>query len=164
MYEDWELPDELPSEDADSIREQGLDEKAVTVVGVFEHAAPNADEGLIQRFVLLQDREERKVPIWIGPFEAFAIHTAIEGQVLDRPMTHDLIRLLINRLGAHVDQVIVDDLWQETYYAKLHLTRADESFEIDCRPSDAIAIAVRTGAPIFVAERVFETVTPPDLT
>ncbi len=157
---DWEPSDDRQPEDGEERGERRLDEKRVTVVGVFEHGEPGPQGTPPQTFVLLQDRHERKVPIWIGRYEAFAISTAIEGEQLDRPMTHDLIRLIFERIGATVDHVIVDDLWQETFYAKLCITHGESHYEIDCRPSDAIAIAVRTKAPIFVAEPVFDAVEP----
>lgn len=159
LFKDWDSPeDEIPDEGLPG--ERVLNEKEVTIVGVFEHG-PAAGGGT-ETFVLLQDREERKVPIWIGRFEAIAISTALDGTQLDRPMTHDLIRILLERIGATVDQVIVDDLFEGTYYAKLYITLNDRSYEIDCRPSDAIAIAVRTKAPIYVAESVFRSVERPD--
>lgn len=160
LFGDWEPSDEPEPEDAQQRGERRLNEKQVSVVGVFEHGEPDSQASPPQTFVLLQDRSERKVPIWIGRYEAFAISTALEGEQLDRPMTHDLIRLLLERLGASVDHVIVDDLWQETFYAKVCITQGEQAHEIDCRPSDAIAIAVRTKAPIYVAESVFEAVEP----
>jgi bifunctional DNase/RNase len=123
----------------------------VSVEGVFA-AETN---GSIQRFVLLGDGE-RKVPILIGPFEAQAISLPLEGAQPDRPMTHDLLRTIIERLGATLDRVVIDDLWSTTYYAKLHLQRGKETMEIDVRPSDAIALAVRFEAPIFVSEGILD--------
>jgi bifunctional DNase/RNase len=161
IFGDWQPSDDGPADDT-PIGERKLNEKEVKVVGVFEHAEVGSEGSGPQTFVLLQDRRERKVPIWIGRFEAFAISTALQGEQLDRPMTHDLLKTTIERLGATVDRVIVDDLWQETFYAKLILQQHDQIIEIDCRPSDAIALAVRTKAPLFVAESVFETVSPPE--
>ena len=159
LFGDWEPSDDLPDDDAPS-GERKLNEKEVKVLGVFQHGDPDASPASLQTFVLLQDRRERKVPIWIGRFEAFAIQTALQGEQLDRPMTHDLIRTILDRLGITLDHVIIDDLWQETFYAKLCLVSGGQPYEIDCRPSDAIAIAVRTKSPIYVAESVFETVDP----
>jgi len=154
LFGDWE-PSDDDGGDEEETGERKLDEKEVAVVGVFEHATEGRS---VETFVLLQDREERKVPIWIGRYEAIAISTALAGEQLDRPMTHDLITIIFKRLGITVDHVIVDDLWQETFYAKLNLIWNDQPYEIDCRPSDAIAIAVRTKAPIYVAEAVFRSV------
>lgn len=158
----WDLfgDSEGGSGDPDEPQEQGprdLDEKEVKVVGVFEHPE-GALGGGATTFVLLQDNHGRKVPIWIGKYEAVAISMTIAGDEFDRPMTHDLARLIIDRLGATVERVIVDDLFQETFYAKLVLNQEDRQIEIDCRPSDAIAIALRAKAPIFVAEAVIASV------
>ncbi|MCU0317037.1 MAG: bifunctional nuclease family protein [Fimbriimonadaceae bacterium] len=109
----------------------------------------------IQRFVLLTDGE-RKLPIVIGLYEATAITLPIEGQQPDRPMTHDLLRNILERLEAVVDRIVIDDLWGSTYYAKIFLKFGNEEIVIDSRPSDAIALAVRTDAPIYVAERILD--------
>jgi uncharacterized protein len=123
----------------------------VSIEGVF--VADNA--GNISRFVLLSDGE-RKLPILIGPFEAHAISLPLEGTRPDRPMSHDLIRNILDRLDVFLDRVVIDDLWNTIYYAKLYLKKGEEEIEIDARPSDAIAIAVRFDAPIFVAEGILE--------
>lgn len=83
---------------------------------------------------------------------------ALEGDVPDRPMTHDLLKNVIERMGGSVERIIVDDLWQSTFYAKITIVRNGESLEIDSRPSDAIALALRVHAPIYVAEPVFESI------
>lgn len=121
----------------------------VTIEGVF--GAEN--NGNIQRFVLLGDGE-RKVPILIGPFEATAISLVLEGKTPDRPMTHDLLATVIGRLGGSLDRVVIDDLWNTTYYAKIYLRVGDRETEIDCRPSDAIALALRCESPILVADGI----------
>lgn len=123
----------------------------VQVEAVFMTQAGND----IQRFVMLSDGD-RKLPIVIGPFEATSITLALDGQQPDRPMTHDLMRTMIERLDARIDRIVIDDLWGSTYYAKMYLTRGSEEFEIDSRPSDAIALAVRFEAPIFVADGILE--------
>jgi bifunctional DNase/RNase len=122
----------------------------VSVMGVFSGAADNQ----VQRFVLLRDDEGRQLPIMIGPFEAQAILMPLEGAQPDRPMTHDLLKSVMERLGAVLDRIVIDDLWSSTYYAKLYLRTADEEFEMDSRPSDAIALAIRYGAPIFASEGI----------
>jgi bifunctional DNase/RNase len=121
------------------------------IEGVF--AAENS--GQISRFVLLSDGE-RKLPILIGPYEAQAISLPLEGTRPDRPMTHDLLRNVIDRLNATLDRVVIDDLWNTIYYAKLYVRKGDEELEIDARPSDAIAMAVRFEAPIFVSEGILD--------
>ncbi len=112
----------------------------------------------VQRFVLLSDGE-RKLPIVIGPFEATSITLALEGQHPDRPMTHDLMKSIIERLDTRVERIVIDDLWGSTYYAKIVFSKDGEEMEIDSRPSDAIALAVRFEAPIYVAEGILEQAT-----
>jgi bifunctional DNase/RNase len=107
------------------------------------------------RYVMVTDGE-RKLPIMIGGFEAHAISTTLENVRPDRPMTHDLLRNILERLDVGVDRVVIDDLWNEIYYAKIYVKTDKEEFEVDARPSDAIAIAVRFAAPIFVAEGILE--------
>lgn len=114
--------------------------------------------GTVQRFVQLQDDDGRVLPISIGPFEAMAISLALEGAQLDRPMTHDLMRVLVERLDGVLDRVVIDDLWNSTYYAKLYIRKGDEELEIDSRPSDAIALAVRFNAPIYVIDSILDSV------
>jgi len=105
--------------------------------------------------VILQDIAETTVlPIWIGVFEANAIALEMEHVETPRPMTHDLIRSILGELSAQVERVVVTDLRDSTYYAEIHLRRQERLIVIDSRPSDALAIAVRTKAQIFVAEEV----------
>lgn len=107
--------------------------------------------------VLLKDPEgEDVVPIWIGFFEASAIATQLEKVKLARPMTHDLMRNILDALGAKVLRIEVTDLRDNTYFALIHIEFDGEHYEIDSRPSDAIALALRVGAPIFVNEEVIE--------
>lgn len=157
MFSDWQddegPPDEF--EELEHIEPRRLDEKEVRVVGVYEHQETGMPP---QYFVLLQDNRGRRVPIWIGKYEALSISMALEGDVPDRPMTHDLMKNIIERMGGSVERIIVDDLWQSTFYAKITIARNGESLEIDSRPSDAIALALRVHAPIYVAEPVFESI------
>jgi bifunctional DNase/RNase len=125
----------------------------VSIEGVF--AAESS--GNISRFVLLSDGQ-RKLPILIGPYEAQAITLPLEGVTPDRPLTHDLLRNIMDRLECSVDRVVIDDLWNTTYYAKLYLKdKANEEMEIDSRPSDAVALAIRFDAPIYVADGILES-------
>ena len=135
-------------------RPRSLHEKEVKVMGVFAHQ----DQGTVaNHFVLLRDNRGRRVPIFVGQFEAWAISLALEGDSPDRPFTHDLLKLILERLDARVEQVIIDDLWNEVFYAKIGLTQKNgEAMEIDARPSDAIALALRSRAPIYMAETVLE--------
>ena len=128
-----------------------LQEKEVEVIGVFE---PADQPPGTQAFVALRDKQGRTIQIWIGLFEATSISVALRKEGLIRPLTHDLIKALLERLGAKVERVLIDDLWQSTFYAKLCLSRNGDQMEIDCRPSDGIALGVRYNAPIWVAEDV----------
>lgn len=107
--------------------------------------------------ILLREREgSRRLPIIIGAFEAQAIALELEGIRPPRPLTHDLIKNLVDNLGATVVEVIVDELRENTFFAKIVLDVSSLTNEIDARPSDAIAIAVRTQSPIYVAEAVMD--------
>lgn len=99
----------------------------------------------------------RRLPIIIGSFEAQSIALEMEGIKPPRPLTHDLLKNLIDNLGATVTEIIIDELKENTFYAKIKIEVATLSNEIDSRPSDAIALAVRTGAPLYVAEDVMRT-------
>jgi hypothetical protein len=107
--------------------------------------------------VILKDLEEKKaIPIWIGIFEASAIATEIEKITFSRPMTHDLLNEIVKLLNTQVVRVEIHDLRNNTFFANIHLLRDGTQIVVDARPSDAIAIALRAGAPIFVDERVIE--------
>ncbi len=105
--------------------------------------------------VILKDPEDRRaLPIWVGIFEANAIALELEKVSTPRPMTHDLLKNILDGLGITVQQIIVNDLKENTFYATIDLNYNGSVVSIDARPSDAIAIALRTNAPIFVAENV----------
>ena len=107
--------------------------------------------------VILKDKEgDRVLPIWVGLFEANAIALQIENVATPRPMTHDLLRNIITDLEGRVDRIVVSDLKENTFYAVVHLTVRGERVAVDARPSDAIALALRTRAPIMVEETVIE--------
>lgn len=107
--------------------------------------------------VILRDEEgQRVLPIWVGIFEANAIALQIENVTTPRPMTHDLLRNVIHDLKATVERIVVCDVQDNTFYALIHLTRDGQPMAIDARPSDAIALALRTRAPIFVEEAVLD--------
>ena len=108
--------------------------------------------------VILKDSENKlNLPIWIGLLEATAMATELEGIKMARPMTHDLLRSLLGELGAVVEAIEVTDLRENTYYALIHLDIAGRRLTIDCRPSDAISLALRTKSPIYVAKKVLES-------
>ncbi len=98
----------------------------------------------------------RFLPIWIGANEATAIALALEGIEPQRPLTHDLLKLVTERLGAKVDRVVVTDLEDGTFYADLVMTRNGEELTVSSRPSDAIALAARTKSPLFAAAAVID--------
>lgn len=107
--------------------------------------------------VILRDADgQRALPIWVGIFEANAIALQIENVATPRPMTHDLLRNVIQDLKATVERIVVCDVHDNTYYALIYVTREGQTMAIDARPSDAIALALRTRAPIFVEETVIE--------
>ena len=108
--------------------------------------------------VILKDKQgERVLPIWVGVPEANAIALQIENVSTPRPMTHDLLRNIITDLDGRVDRVVVSDLKDNTYFAVIHLTVRGEPVAVDARPSDAIALALRTRSPILVEEAVIES-------
>ena len=114
--------------------------------------------------VILKDKEgDRVLPIWVGLFEANAIALQIENVATPRPMTHDLLRNIITDLDGRVDRIVVSDLKENTFYAIVHLTVRGERVGVDARPSDAIALALRTRAPILVDETVIENAKCVDL-
>lgn len=110
-----------------------------------------------QRVVILKEKDsDRYLPIWIGPAEADAIAVRLQEVAVARPLTHDLLRSVIDSLGASVDYVIVNDLSNDTFFARIMLQIDGRVMEIDSRPSDAIALAVRVQVPIFADESVLE--------
>lgn len=107
--------------------------------------------------VILRDNQSQLfLPIWIGVYEANAIALKIEGVEPPRPMTHDLLRLVLDRLEARVEKIVISDLQESTFFAVIHVEHAGKSLGIDARPSDAIALALRTEAPIFVLQSVLD--------
>jgi bifunctional DNase/RNase len=109
------------------------------------------------RIVVLREEEgERFLPIWIGPFEADSITMQLQGMEVHRPLTHDLLKNVIETLGAEVLHILINGLERNTYFARIVLDVDGDSVEIDSRPSDAIALAVRVSAPIYVTEEVME--------
>jgi len=99
---------------------------------------------------------ERFLPIWIGPAESDAIAMKLQGVVISRPMTHDLLRSVIDALGASVDYIVVNDLKNDNFFAKILLRVDGHQIEVDSRPSDALALAVRVEVPIYVDESVMD--------
>jgi bifunctional DNase/RNase len=104
--------------------------------------------------VLKEEDEERYLPIWIGPFEADAITIGLQNVEMTRPLTHDLLKAVIDHMDASVSHIQVNDLKNDTFYAQIVVEQNGRKLEIDSRPSDAIALAVRVGVPIYVATDV----------
>ena len=110
-----------------------------------------------QHVVILKEKgADRYLPIWIGPFEANAIAIKITGVKPDRPITHDLMASAMAELGIAIAKIVVSSLADEVFYARIHMRQDGREIDVDARPSDAIALAVRLECPIFVAEEVFE--------
>ncbi len=107
--------------------------------------------------VVLKDGQDKVyLPIWVGIFEANAIALQLEEVATPRPMTHDLLRNVMDQLEAHVTRVVINDLRESTFYATIHVEMRERTVTIDARPSDAIALALRTSAPIFVDQSVLD--------
>jgi bifunctional DNase/RNase len=167
LFGDWR-PDEEGRGQNDEFRAEpenrmrrALNEKEVKIVNVYE-AVPDGTAGQPAQhttFVLLRDNRGRELRIYVLRDVALAISLAIEAETPDRPFTHDLMKNILERLGVTVERVTIDDLWQETFYARITLDHKGETLDIDARPSDAIALALRYRAPIYVAEAVLEATT-----
>ena len=114
--------------------------------------------------VLREVDGQRVLPIWVGVFEANAIALQVESVQTPRPMTHDLLRTVISELGGEVERIVVSELKENTFYALLHVRSARGNHAIDARPSDAIALALRAGAGIFVEETVVQNARTLDMT
>jgi bifunctional DNase/RNase len=109
------------------------------------------------RIVILKDtNSDRYLPIWIGPCEADAITIELQEMPPQRPLTHDLLKSMIRELGGKVVHILINDLRHDVYYARIVVDIGGKQIEVDSRPSDAVALAVRTKVPIFVAETVME--------
>lgn len=115
--------------------------------------------------IILRDPKSNAVlPIWVGIFEANAIALQIEKISTPRPMTHDLLRIIIKQLKAAVTRIVICDLKENTFYAKIQIKSNGTEITIDSRPSDAIALALRTGSPIYVEDSVIEKAKKTDMT
>ena len=125
--------------------------KAVTI------ASLNMDPVTNSPIVILKEIEgDQTLPIWIGLLEATAIASEIEGVTFSRPMTHDLLKNILDKTDTKVKRIEICDLKDNTYYAIIHVTSKGKALSIDSRPSDALAIALRTRAPIFVSDEVLK--------
>lgn len=123
----------------------------VTIAGLTMD--PNSNSPVI---VLKTEEDQRLVPIWIGLLEATSIASAIQNVTFERPMTHDLFKDLTEIMGYMVARVEISELKDNTFYARMYFESPQDAFDMDARPSDAIAIALRFGAPIYVDDAVIE--------
>ncbi len=115
------------------------------------------DESVTAPVVVLREKHGKRIlPIWIGQAEAISIAYALEEIATERPLTHDLIKLIIDGFGAKLEKVVINDLRDNTYFARLIFKINSSIISIDARPSDSIAIALRTKSPIFVAKSVMD--------
>ena len=171
LFGDWRPEDEWrgSSEGAplepENRGQRALNEKEVKVVNVWEgiyepSGAFQSTAGLSGSsqtfFVQLRDNRGREFRIFVLKEMAYSISLALENESPDRPFTHDLMKNILDRLGATIERVTIDDLWQDTFYAKVTVAHNGQTMDIDARPSDAIALALRFRAPIYVAEYVLE--------
>lgn len=110
-----------------------------------------------QHVVILREAErERYLPIWIGSWEAQSIAMKLQGVDVERPLTHDLLAGVLEELGVRVRRIVVSDLADDTYRARIILSRGEDDYDVDARPSDAIALAVRVSAPIYATDAVLD--------
>jgi len=111
-----------------------------------------------QAVVFLSDNGDQMVPIYIGPAEAISIDVALRKETTPRPMTHDLLKTIMDNFDIGIDRIIIDDLDEQVFYARIKLQDGERQIEIDARPSDCIALAVRTNASIFMERGIMEKV------
>jgi uncharacterized protein len=132
--------------------------KEMSIIGIA------SDTRNMQPVVILKEKTgERELYIWIGPVEAMALQRAMNKEVFQRPLTHELLRNVLEKVGVNIEHIEIDDLRDHTYYATLYLKGADSKLiTIDARPSDSLVLATWTGVPIFVSEKVIEGMTQAD--
>jgi len=132
--------------------------KEMAIVGIA------SDSRNMQPVVILKEKSgERELYIWIGPVEAMALQRAMNKEVFQRPLTHELMRNIIEKAGVNIEHIEIDDLRDHTYFATIYLKGADTKLiTVDARPSDSLVLATWTGVPIFVSEKVIEGMTQPD--
>jgi bifunctional DNase/RNase len=111
-----------------------------------------------QAVVFLSDNGDRMVPIYIGPAEAISIDIALRKETTPRPMTHDLVKSIMDNFSIGIDRIIIDDLDEQVFYARLMLRNGGREIEVDARPSDCIALAVRSDASIFIEQGILDKV------
>lgn len=123
----------------------------------------NIDLITSQPVLILKDKEGKKLlPIWIGQHEATSILIEMQGIKFSRPLTHDLLKNMIDALSAHLSKIVINDIDEGTFFARIFVEKNSSKFEIDARPSDAIALAIRAGIPIFASDKVIRRTIPVD--
>jgi bifunctional DNase/RNase len=129
--------------------------KEMTITGIA------SDTRNMQPVVILKEKSgERELYIWIGPVEAMALQRAMNKEVFQRPLTHELLRNVIDKTGVNVEHIEIDDLKDHTYYATIYLKNSESKLvTVDARPSDSLVLATWMGVPIFVSEKVIEGMT-----
>jgi len=111
-----------------------------------------------QRIIILKDvKQERYLPIWIGPYESESISIALQEIEISRPQTHDLVKNAIYELGGNINRIIINELKDDIFYGIIEITQGKKKISLDTRPSDALALAVRTHVPIFISEEIMES-------
>jgi bifunctional DNase/RNase len=132
--------------------------KEMTITGIA------SDTRNMQPVVILKEKSgERELYIWIGPVEAMALQRAMNKEIFQRPLTHELLRNVIDKTGVNIEHIEIDDLKDHTYYATIYLKNADSKLvTVDARPSDSLVLATWMGVPIFVSEKVIEGMTQGD--
>jgi hypothetical protein len=132
----------------------GGDEVRVEIVGVFEQQQEPPAGDAASPVLVLRDVGGRELHLAISQCEGLAIHLALQQHIVARPLTHDLGLRIMEKLSTTIDRVVVDDLNEDTYYASLHLVSREEPLSVPARPGDAVALALRAEAPVFVTERI----------
>lgn len=132
--------------------------KEMTITGIA------SDSRNMQPVVILKEKTgERELYIWIGPVEAMALQRAMNKEIFQRPLTHELMRNIIDKTGVSLEHIEIDDLRDHTYFATIYLKNSESKLiTVDARPSDSLVLATWTGVPIFVSEKVIEGMTQPD--
>ncbi len=125
----------------------------VKVAGVY---MTETAEG-VTPIVFLENEEKRVLPIYIGAAEAFSIQTALDNTPYPRPLTHDLLVSILEGFDSKIERIVIDDLNEGIFFARIIIRKNGEIFEFDARPSDSIALAVRTKAPVYVAKKVMDS-------
>ncbi len=132
------------------------DEVQLQIVGVFEHYLEVGDEKQHTPMLLLKDSTDRELRLPVASCEGFAIHIALEEQIVHRPLTHDLALRLVEKLSATIDRVVIDDASEDDFHASIHLRAARGDFSLPARPGDAVALAIRAEVPIYATEGVLD--------